>query len=85
VVADRSGAGPEIVDSEDVGRLFERDDPADLARAMAEALELGRRAQTAAACRRRALDFSWERTADGYEALYREALGAGSGARANQK
>jgi phosphatidylinositol alpha-mannosyltransferase len=85
VVADRSGAGPEIVDTERVGRLFERDDPVDLARAMAEALELGRRAETAEACRERARDFSWERTADAYEALYGEALSSPSGARASQK
>jgi phosphatidylinositol alpha-mannosyltransferase len=85
VVADRSGAGPEIVDSERVGRLFERDDPADLARAMGEALELGRRPQTAEACRERAREFSWERTADAYEALYRAALSSPSGARASQK
>lgn len=85
VVADRSGAGPEIVDSDAVGRLFDRDDPADLARAMSEALELGRAAETAAACRRRARDFSWERTADGYEELYRSAIAGGSGTRASQK
>ena len=84
IVADRSGAGPEILDSERIGRLFERDDSDDLARAMAEALELAGRPGTADACRRRAREFSWERTADAYEALYLSAIASG-GTRASQK
>ena len=89
VVAARSGAGPEIVDSDRIGRLFEPDDAADLARAMGEALELAGGGGTVAACRARAGKFSWERVADAYEGLYREALAPGSGSppgtRANQK
>jgi phosphatidyl-myo-inositol alpha-mannosyltransferase len=90
VVADRSGAGPEIIDSDSVGRLFEPDDAADLARAVRAALELASLPETAAACRRRAADFDWEKLVGQYEAVYREALGeppdpARAGARASQK
>lgn len=88
IVADRSGAGPEILDSAQIGRLFDRDDPDDLARAMAETLELAGRPGTVEACRLRAAAFTWERTADAYEQLYRSALGSATpacGTRANQK
>ena len=70
VVAARSGAGPEIVKGEGFGRLFEPDDPDDLARAMNEALELGAGNGTAAACRARAADFDWSRLGARYEELY---------------
>jgi glycosyltransferase involved in cell wall biosynthesis len=74
VVAARSGAASEIVDDQDVGRLFEPDDPHDLARAMREALELGSRAETAEACRRRAADYDWSRAIEPHEALYESVL-----------
>jgi phosphatidylinositol alpha-mannosyltransferase len=70
VVADRSGAGPEIVTGDGIGRLFEGDDAADLARAMGEALELGSRPETAELCRARAADYDWGRIVTGYEAVY---------------
>jgi glycogen(starch) synthase len=70
VVADRSGAGPEIVTDDRIGRLFDSDDAADLARAMQEALELGSRPETAERCRARAADYDWSGIVAGYEAVY---------------
>ncbi len=69
VVADRSGAGPEVVTGDEVGRLFDRDDESDLARAMGEALELGSRPETAERCRARAADYDWKRGRPEYEAV----------------
>lgn len=71
VGADRE-AIPEVVDSEAVGRLFAGDDPAALAGALLEALDLSADPATAAACRARAEQFSWERTTAAYLDLYRE-------------
>jgi phosphatidylinositol alpha-mannosyltransferase len=70
VVADRSGAGPEIVTDERLGRLFDGDDEAALAEAMEAALELGSLPETADLCRARAADYDWKRIAAGYEAVY---------------
>lgn len=83
VVADRSGAGPEIVNGDAIGRLFEADDAADLARAMRETLELRSHAGTVSACRARAAGYDWSHVVERYETLY-EAVAAG-GVRANQK
>jgi phosphatidyl-myo-inositol alpha-mannosyltransferase len=71
VVADRSGAGPEIVDGEPVGRLFDPDDEVGLAAAMVEALELAADPETAGRCRARAAAFDWGPTVDRWESLYR--------------
>jgi phosphatidylinositol alpha-mannosyltransferase len=76
VAAPRSGGCPEIVDSEAIGRLFEGDDEADLARALDATLELGADAQTAAACRARAAAFDWSRLVERYEELYESVLAA---------
>ena len=76
VVAAREGGVPEIVDGDAVGRLFEAADPADVANALLEGLELAGDPSTPAACRARAERFSTRRTAQEYEALYRELLGA---------
>jgi len=70
VVAARSGACPEIVDREPIGRLFEPDDPSSLARCLDEALDLADDPATAAACRRRAGDFDWDRVVELYEDAY---------------
>ncbi len=70
VVAARSGACPEIVDDERVGRLFEPGDPADLARALAEAIELASDPATAEACREHARRWDWARVVERYEAFY---------------
>ena len=72
VVAARSGACPEIVAGDEIGRLFEPGDAGDLARALDEALELAGDAGTAAACRRRARDFDWPRVVRRYRELYEE-------------
>jgi phosphatidylinositol alpha-mannosyltransferase len=70
VVAARSGACPEIVDSDQVGLLFEPGDAGALARALEDGLELGARAETAPACRRRASDFDWSQVVSRYRGLY---------------
>jgi phosphatidylinositol alpha-mannosyltransferase len=70
VVADRSGAGPEILAGEPIGCLFDPDDEAGLADAMAAALELGADPETAARCRARAAIFDWPRTLARWECLY---------------
>jgi glycosyltransferase involved in cell wall biosynthesis len=77
VVAARSGACPEIVTSDAVGRLFEADDADDLARAMDEAISLRQgkgRAKTIEACRARARDFDISRALDTFEGIYARAL-----------
>jgi glycosyltransferase involved in cell wall biosynthesis len=76
VVATRVGGMAEIVDRDTIGRLFDGDGDGEreLARAVLEALELSGDSATAAACRARAEDFSTERTAEEYVALYEELL-----------
>jgi glycosyltransferase involved in cell wall biosynthesis len=76
VVGSDLGAIPEVVDRDSIGRLFGGDDPAALARALLEALELAGDPGTRDACRARAADFSTERMGAAYESLYRELLGA---------
>jgi phosphatidylinositol alpha-mannosyltransferase len=68
------GAIPEVVDRDEVGRLFHGDDPADVARALLDAIELARDPATPGACRARAEDFSTHATAEAYEGLYTELL-----------
>ncbi len=78
VVADRSGAAPEILAGEErIGRLFERDDPGDLARAIDEALELGADPETAPRCRERASRYDWSRLIGAWDELYATASTAG--------
>jgi glycosyltransferase involved in cell wall biosynthesis len=77
VVAARSGACPEIVTDEAIGRLFEPDEPEDLARAMDEALELGAEPQTAQRCREHARQFDISHAVDAFERLYETATGNG--------
>ncbi len=74
VVAARSGACPEIVTDEAIGRLFEPDDADDLARAMAEAIDLRDADGTREACRARARDFDISKALDAFEAIYSQAL-----------
>jgi D-inositol-3-phosphate glycosyltransferase len=76
VVASRSGALPEVVERDEVGRLFDGDDPSELARALEAGLELCGDAATPRACRRRAEDFSIDRTVAAFEALYSELADA---------
>ncbi len=68
VVADRTGAAPEIVD-ERVGRLF-GDGEVELAEAISEALDLGSRRETPDACRERAAGYDWSTLVREYESVY---------------
>jgi phosphatidylinositol alpha-mannosyltransferase len=74
-VAARSGACPEILDSESIGRLFEPDDESSLVDALDAALALADRPEIAAACRERAAEYDWGRVVGLYEAAYARALG----------
>jgi glycosyltransferase involved in cell wall biosynthesis len=65
---------PEVVESPQVGRLFDGEDEAALARAIVEAFELAEDPATADACRKRALRLSTESCTEAYEQLYRELL-----------
>ena len=73
-VAARSGACPEVLDDERVGRLFEPDDPADLARALGEALDLAADPETAERCRAHAARWHWDRILPRYVELYERAI-----------
>ena len=75
VVGFDHAAIPEVIDSPQLGRLFERLAPDDLARALLECLELAGVPATVATCRRRAEEFSTDRFVEGYLSLYREILG----------
>ena len=77
VVAARSGACPEIITDDRIGRLFEPDDPDDLLRAMEEAIALRTVDGTAETCRTRARDFDIGHALDSFEAIYADALGSG--------
>jgi phosphatidylinositol alpha-mannosyltransferase len=74
VVGARDGGIPEIVDRDEVGRLFSGDDEREVARALLEALELAASPATAEACRARAADFSSSASAEAHIDLYRELL-----------
>ncbi len=74
VVGHAHAAIPEVIDSPEVGRLFDSLTATDLARALLEALELATDPATASRCRARAEDFSTDRCTDSYLALYRELL-----------
>ena len=76
VVASRLGGMPEVIgDDQAVGRVFDGDDPAAVARALLETLELAEDPATSSACRARAELFSTDRCTERYLELYRE-LGA---------
>ena len=76
VVGYARGGMNEIIDRPAVGRVFDELEPADLAGALLEAMETSASPETVDACRARARDFSLDRCAESYLALYRE-LGAG--------
>jgi glycosyltransferase involved in cell wall biosynthesis len=75
VVASDRGAGPEIIDRPEIGRVFSGDEPGALAVALLDALELAELATTVEACRARGHDFSRDRCIDAHLSLYAE-LGA---------
>jgi len=70
VVATDEGGMREVVNEPETGRLFAGDDPAALAGALLEVIDLARDPATSAACRARAEDFSAERCANRYLDLY---------------
>jgi alpha-1,6-mannosyltransferase len=72
VVGANREAIPEVITSPEVGRLFDGEDPRELASVLLEALELAEDPATAQACRAHAERFSWDRTADAYRALYED-------------
>jgi glycosyltransferase involved in cell wall biosynthesis len=74
VVGDTMGASRELIGDAPVGRTFLEREPASVARALIEGLDLGRDAATRAACRARAGHFSLERCVSRYEQLYLELL-----------
>lgn len=78
VVGYAHSAVPEIIDRPQIGRLFETLKPESLAAALLDTFALSEDPATGDACRARAADFSVERCAQRYLALYRELLGSGS-------
>ena len=72
VVGYAHGGMPEIVDGAEIGALFDRLDPSELANALVSVLELAEDPQTTERCRARAEEFSTDRSTDRYLALYRE-------------
>ena len=75
VVASDDGGMRELVDSTEIGRVFVGEEPAVLAKALLECLDLAGSPSTASACRARVESLSRDSTAAAYLALYRE-LGA---------
>jgi glycosyltransferase involved in cell wall biosynthesis len=72
VGAGREGIPEVLGGDERVGRLFDGDDPAAVARALLEAIDLARDPGTAAACRARGESFSLDRCVGRHVALYAE-------------
>jgi glycosyltransferase involved in cell wall biosynthesis len=69
------GGQAEVIGGADTGRLFTGDDPAELARALDEAMALAAHPATPVACRARAERWSVDACAAAYEALYLEVRG----------
>jgi glycosyltransferase involved in cell wall biosynthesis len=76
-VAARSGAGPETLDTDSVGALFEPDDEDSLVEALERGLALADDPATADACRARAAQFDWSRRVGPYEELFEEVARSG--------
>ena len=66
------GTSSEVIDTEEVGRVFSGDDPAELARALNESLELATDPATRENCRKRANDFSTKKATEEHLKLYEE-------------
>jgi glycosyltransferase involved in cell wall biosynthesis len=73
-VAIRGGASAELIEEGVTGETFAADAESELVDAMHRALELGSKAETAAACRTAAEPFDWQELVVPHEALYEEAL-----------
>jgi glycosyltransferase involved in cell wall biosynthesis len=76
-VATHDGGMPEVIDREEVGRLFRGDEPEQLAAALLSGLELVQAPGTAEACRRRAEELSIDRCVEAHLELYAELTTAG--------
>jgi alpha-1,3-rhamnosyl/mannosyltransferase len=77
VLASRRGSLPEVIS--DAGLFFEPDDPSAIAACVVSLVrDSGRRAELAAAARRRARDFSWERAAGLAEGAFRRSIADGA-------
>jgi glycosyltransferase involved in cell wall biosynthesis len=74
VVGRRGGGAAEIIDREEIGRLFDGDSPTVLADAIAAAIQLAEGQSTGAVCRQRAQRFSTQRTLEAHLNLYREVV-----------
>lgn len=74
VVCSRSGGMPEIV-TDEVGRTARPDDPADLARAVVEAVSLAAEPGLAARCAARARQWDWDVAGPRHELAYAQARG----------
>lgn len=70
VVGARSGAIPEVLDDDSVGRLFEPDDQRALERALLEVIEISSDPHTAGACRAHAARWDWSQVGPPVEAVY---------------
>jgi phosphatidylinositol alpha-mannosyltransferase len=77
VVAARSGAAPEIVTGDGLGRLFEPGDGSALADAIDETFALREDDESASACRARAAEYDWEAVLPAYEDVYLRARSEG--------
>jgi glycosyltransferase involved in cell wall biosynthesis len=74
-VTGRRDAGiPEVLGDARVGTLFDADEPAAVAKALLEALELAEEPGTPERCRERARAFSIQEAGAAHEALYRSLL-----------
>lgn len=70
IICDDSGAGPEILGSAEVGRVFAEGDEADLAAVMTTSLAAPPGRGMEADCVLRAAEFDWSRVVVKYEAIY---------------
>ncbi len=77
VVARRGSAPAELVVEGGTGELFEGDDEASLAAAMARGLDLGEQDGPVVACRAAAEPYDWKGLAAPHEKLYEAIVGAG--------
>jgi glycosyltransferase involved in cell wall biosynthesis len=68
------GGQPEVVGDAATGRVFDGDDPGELAAALLDGIELARHPATVVACRARAERWSTDACAAAYESLYASVL-----------
>ncbi|MEK6277266.1 MAG: glycosyltransferase family 4 protein [Actinomycetota bacterium] len=74
VVGSSAGGIPEIIVGDEIGELFDGEEPDTLAAALHSVLELATEDDIVERCRRRAADFELRRCIEEYERLYGELL-----------